>query len=76
MLSGLVQGLGMLIEPVVTQSSRQGEPGLLELLVWCLKVSRTGGYDFGSFLLYLLYSFSLVFISIPKLQLDSLDMPS
>jgi transportin-1 len=35
MLSGLVQGLGMALEPFV-----RSQPNLLELLVWCLKVSR------------------------------------
>lgn len=34
MLSGLVQGMGMALEPYV-----QSPPNLLELLVWCLKVS-------------------------------------
>jgi transportin-1 len=33
MLSGLVQGLGMALEPYV-----RSQPNLLELLVWCLKV--------------------------------------
>lgn len=33
MLSGLVQGLGMSLEPCV-----RSQPNLLELLVWCLKV--------------------------------------
>lgn len=36
MLSGLVQGLGMTIEPCV-----RNPPNLLELLVWCLKVAAS-----------------------------------